>query len=219
MASLAYAGCGVDFSFVLGLGRFDQFQTFILIDSQPESEFGNQSCLIDGKKTDGFQRPGFLPTFLKKGNSLGFVARHDTGLKLYHLYHPKLMITVKLYFSRPLPLLFPPRQLISDLQQCSALCVAGFLPDKTFSHWIPTVKQVFTNTTTVLGVDDEEEKNSIVPLLKTLPWSVLHVPDDLKPLVYSSSRHFEQHHRSALSFSTFTSLRHALKNGLKKHLC
>jgi len=164
METAVYIGCGTDVAPLLGLQH--TIQKFVLVESQPASEFGHHV----GK---GLDRPHFFKEMRAALLTSGFSFSRRRDECNWIFVNRRTSAIVSLWISCPFPFKHAPLRLCEEIAQASTLICCGFFPHRSIVQWMKEPRCFVTDTKTVLGMEDEEDS---VCAGDFSSWSLLLLP-------------------------------------------
>ena len=167
METAVYIGCGTDVAPLLALQ--DRIKKFVLVESQPESEFGHI-------KAKGYERPHFFSLMRHALHTAGFSFSRQRSDRNWVFVNRASSSIVSLWINSAFPFRNPPSMLLDEIGQACTLIVCGHLPHHSIVHLMRWPRTFVTNTATVLDVQEENE--DAVDPSQFLSWTLLTLPPD-----------------------------------------
>jgi hypothetical protein len=165
METALYLGCGTDVAPLLALQH--TIQKFVLVDSQPASEFGH---LV----RPGLERPRFLATMRAALYSSGFSFSRKRSDTNWIFVNRTTSAIVSLWINCPFPFRGVPLRLLEEVGQASTLICCGFVPHRSILEWMRHPRCFVSNTATILDPDEYEE-DTVCPE-DFVSWSLIVLP-------------------------------------------
>lgn len=162
-----YVGCGADVAPLLALQH--TIQKFVLIESQPASEFGHT-------RRKGFERPRYFTEMRSALLASGFSFSRRRCDCNWIFVNRRTSAIVSLWINCPFPFRGVPMRLLEEVGQASTLICCGFFPHKSIVQFMREPRCFVTNNCTVLGSHDEDDEELVQPG-DFASWSLLLLPN------------------------------------------
>jgi hypothetical protein len=158
MKGLVYIGAGLD---IIPIIVLNQINTFVYIDSQPQSPYGTLD--YDTKR---FYNSSFCEDLIKIMANNSFIVTHHTNTCIEFKNADRIL---KYYISVSFPEHLY-KELVDDIAECDTLMLAGFCPNKVILDNMPKLKTIVGNchtcyTNTDSYEDDIQKENSVFQYL------------------------------------------------------